>query len=203
MRKPERHGLGGSMRRFRGNGLRSCSDGGTGRRMREPRDPFDPAAHRIRLALLAYVRAEPGLRVHYTDEGNREGRTLILVHGFAASVHAWRPWIERLAPDYRLIAIDLPGHGLTEAPAGYKASLEGNAALVDALANETGVRRFVLAGNSMGGAVSLCLRDGAWRSARWACASRCRRLARQGWQGRGQTAMVRRAVQQRLGRWIT
>jgi pimeloyl-ACP methyl ester carboxylesterase len=98
---------------------------------------------------------EPGLRVHYIDEGNREGRTLILVHGFAASVHAWRPWIERLAPDYRLIAIDLPGHGLTEAPAGYRASLEGNAALVDALANETGVRRFVLAGNSMGGAVSL------------------------------------------------
>lgn len=97
----------------------------------------------------------PGLRVHYTDEGNREGRTLILVHGFAASVHAWRPWIERLALHYRLIAIDLPGHGLTEAPAGYKASLEGNAALVDALANETGVKHFVLAGNSMGGAVSL------------------------------------------------
>lgn len=98
---------------------------------------------------------QPGLRVHYTDEGNREGRTLILVHGFAASVHAWRPWIERLSPHYRLIAIDLPGHGLTEAPEGYKASLEGNAALVDALANEVGVRRFVLAGNSMGGAVSL------------------------------------------------
>jgi pimeloyl-ACP methyl ester carboxylesterase len=98
---------------------------------------------------------EPGVQIHYTDEGNREGRPLILVHGFAASVHAWRPWVERLAPEYRLIAIDLPGHGLTQTPDGYKATLEGNAALIDALANETGVRSFVLAGNSMGGAVSL------------------------------------------------
>lgn len=98
---------------------------------------------------------QPGVRVHYTDEGNREGRTLILVHGFAASTHAWRPWMQRLSADHRLIAIDLPGHGLSETPPGYRATLEGNAALVDALANETGVRRFVLAGNSMGGAVSL------------------------------------------------
>ena len=98
---------------------------------------------------------EPGLRVHYTDEGNRNGRTLIFVHGFAASVHAWRPWIERLRNDYRLIAIDLPGHGLTEAPANYRASLDMNVEIVGSLADHAGVERFVLAGNSMGGAVSL------------------------------------------------
>ena len=85
----------------------------------------------------------------------RDGRTLILVHGFAASVHAWRPWVERLSNDYRLIAIDLPGHGLTETPDGYRASLEGNAELVDKLATHLGVDHFVLAGNSMGGAVSI------------------------------------------------
>ncbi len=98
---------------------------------------------------------EPGLRVHYTDEGNANGRTLILVHGLAASVQAWRPWIQRLSADYRIVAIDLPGHGLTEAPPGYRASLDQNAALVEALANEVGAKRFVLGGNSMGGAVSL------------------------------------------------
>ncbi len=97
----------------------------------------------------------PGVRVHYTDEGNRAGRTLILVHGFAASVHAWRPWVERLGSDYRVVAIDLPGHGLTQTPDEYRATLAGNAELVDALANEIGARSFVLAGNSMGGAVSL------------------------------------------------
>ena len=61
---------------------------------------------------------EPGLVVHYTDEGKADGRTLVLVHGFAASVHAWRPWVERLDEEYRIIAIDLPGHGLTLAPKG-------------------------------------------------------------------------------------
>lgn len=97
----------------------------------------------------------PGVRVHYTDEGPRTGRAIVLVHGFAASVHAWRPWAERLSDRYRLIAIDLPGHGLTETPPGYRATLEGNAQLVDALAKELRLERFIIAGNSMGGAVSL------------------------------------------------
>jgi pimeloyl-ACP methyl ester carboxylesterase len=96
-----------------------------------------------------------GVRVHYTDEGRRGGRTLILVHGFAASVHAWRPWIDRLAGDYRLVAIDLPGHGLTQTPPDYHATIEGNAKLVEDLADHLGIDRFVLAGNSMGGAVSM------------------------------------------------
>lgn len=98
---------------------------------------------------------EPGLVIHYTDEGREDGQTLLLVHGFAASVHAWRPWAERLRDDYRLVAIDLPGHGLTEAPEGYRASLDRNADLIGMLADHVGVDRFVLAGNSMGGAVSL------------------------------------------------
>ncbi len=98
---------------------------------------------------------EPGLRVHYTEEGRPTGQTLILVHGFAASVHAWRPWIERLGSDFHLIAIDLPGHGLTDAPRDYQATIEGNVALVSKLADAAGASRFVLAGNSMGGAVAI------------------------------------------------
>jgi pimeloyl-ACP methyl ester carboxylesterase len=97
----------------------------------------------------------PGVKVHYTDEGRRDGRVIVLVHGFAASVHAWRPWTERLSDTYRVVSIDLPGHGLTETPQGYRASLEGNAQLVDALATHLSLERFILAGNSMGGAVSL------------------------------------------------
>ena len=117
--------------------------------------PFATLTQSYGLPASQTFEPSPGVRVHYTDEGNREGRTLILVHGFAASVHAWRPWIERLSTDYRLVAIDLPGHGLTETPDGYRATLEGNAALVDALAERVGAQTFVLAGNSMGGAVSL------------------------------------------------
>jgi len=107
------------------------------------------------LASSRTFEPEPGLIVHYTDEGDPEGRTLIMVHGFAASVHAWRPWVERLGQDLRLIAIDLPGHGLTAAPQDYVASMDRNAELVGKLADHVGADRFVLAGNSMGGGVSL------------------------------------------------
>lgn len=117
--------------------------------------PYDELTARYGLPTSHTFEPEPGLIVHYTDEGARERRTIILVHGFAASVHAWRPWVERLEKDYRLIALDLPGHGLTQAPADYQASMDRNAALVGKLAEHAGAQRFVLAGNSMGGGVSL------------------------------------------------
>jgi pimeloyl-ACP methyl ester carboxylesterase len=101
-----------------------------------------------------YFETPDGLRVHYLDEGPRDAPAIVLVHGFAASVHAWRPWMERLSSDYRVIALDLPGHGLTANPRGYRASLDGNVALIDQLIRHLGVERFVLGGNSMGGAVS-------------------------------------------------
>jgi pimeloyl-ACP methyl ester carboxylesterase len=117
--------------------------------------PYAELKARYGLPSSRTFEPEPGLIVHYTDEGAREGRTLVLVHGFAASVHAWRPWVERLDEEFRVIAIDLPGHGLTEAPPNYQASMDRNAELVGKLADHAGARRFVLAGNSMGGGVSL------------------------------------------------
>ncbi len=103
----------------------------------------------------AYFEPQTDVRIHYLDEGRRDGPAIILVHGFAASLYAWRPWVERLKGDYRLISLDLPGHGLTMTPKGYRASVDRNADIVDKLATRLGVSRFVLGGNSMGGAVAL------------------------------------------------
>jgi pimeloyl-ACP methyl ester carboxylesterase len=102
-----------------------------------------------------YLQADDGVRLHYTEDGNPAHPTLILVHGFAASVHAWRPWVDRLKDDYHLVALDLPGHGLTETPKNYRATIDRNVALVDALAVQVHADRFVLVGNSMGGAVAI------------------------------------------------
>jgi pimeloyl-ACP methyl ester carboxylesterase len=97
----------------------------------------------------------PGeLRIHYRDQGKRDGRPVVLVHGFAASLHAWEPWAALLGADYRIITLDLPGHGLTRAPPGYAASTDGNVAVVDELTRRLGVERSVLGGNSMGGGVA-------------------------------------------------
>ena len=101
-----------------------------------------------------YMDLEGGLRVHYRDQGKADGPTVVLVHGFAASLHAWEPWVARLSPDYRVITLDLPGHGLTRAPVGYTASQMTNVAVVDELTRRLKAERFVLGGNSMGGGVA-------------------------------------------------
>ena len=55
-----------------------------------------------------------GLPIHYRDVG--EGETIVLVHGELSSLHAWDTWVEILRQEYRVIAIDLPGSGLTGTP---------------------------------------------------------------------------------------
>ena len=54
-----------------------------------------------------------GARIHYRDEGNPLGLPLVLVHGSNASLHTWEPWVQRLGNEFRVITLDLPGHGLT------------------------------------------------------------------------------------------
>lgn len=102
----------------------------------------------------AYLDLPDGVRVHYRDQGNPNGPALVLVHGFSASLHAWEPWVERLGPTYRIVSLDLPGHGLTRAPPCYRASITGYGEVVDALAQHLQLQRFTLAGNSMGGEVA-------------------------------------------------
>lgn len=101
-----------------------------------------------------YLDLPGALHVHYRDQGRRDGPVLIMVHGFSASLHAWEPWVARLGSDYRIITLDLPGHGLTRAPEGYVAGIDGYADLVDDLAQRLGAGPYVVAGNSMGGAVA-------------------------------------------------
>jgi pimeloyl-ACP methyl ester carboxylesterase len=55
-----------------------------------------------------------GLPIHYRDVG--EGPVVVLLHGEISSLHTWDKWIETLSQDFRVIAIDLPGSGLTSAP---------------------------------------------------------------------------------------
>jgi pimeloyl-ACP methyl ester carboxylesterase len=96
--------------------------------------------------------------MHYRDQG--QGPTLLLIHGYTASLHTWEPWVERLATgdarisDYRLVSIDLPGHGLTRAPEDFEASIESLRDVVAEFVAAQNLGRFALAGSSMGGNVA-------------------------------------------------
>ena len=95
-----------------------------------------------------------GVRVHYRVQGAPGGPVVIMVHGFSASLHAWEPWVARLGRDYRIVTLDLPGHGLTRAPADYNPTTDAYADLVNDVAHRLGVGPYVVVGNSMGGAVA-------------------------------------------------
>lgn len=94
-----------------------------------------------------------GVRLHYRDVGRADGPVLVLLHGYSASSLDWQEWVERLGDRYRLILVDLPGHGLTEAPAGYEASIARMVACIAALLDALACPAVVLVGNSMGGQV--------------------------------------------------
>ena len=101
-----------------------------------------------------FMTLPDGVTVHYRDQGRRDGPPIVMVHGFAANLDAWEPWAARLGPDYRIITLDLPAHGLTTVPPDYRVSTAGQVEVVDQLTRALGVDRFVLAGNSMGGGVA-------------------------------------------------
>ncbi|UNU41887.1 alpha/beta hydrolase [Sphingopyxis sp. YF1] len=106
----------------------------------------------------SFAAGPAGQRIHYRDQGRRDAPALILLHGSNASLHTWEPLVKRLGGEYRIVTLDLPGHGLTGGTPDKDYSADGMMAAVDVVAAKLGLDHFVLGGNSMGGWV-------AWRYA--------------------------------------
>lgn len=122
--------------------------------LQRPDIPFQTLDARYASPASRFMDLPGGLHVHYRDEGRRAGPTLVLVHGYSASLQAWEPWVRALSSDYRVISLDLPGHGLTRADQGYAGGRQGYGAIIDQVATRLGAPHFTLVGNSMGGAVA-------------------------------------------------
>lgn len=92
-----------------------------------------------------------GGRVNYVDTGAvNGGPALVFVHGLGAT---WQNWLLNIPPfmdSHRVVALDLPGFGLSAMPSG-EISIAGYAKVVDALCDHLGIERTVLVGSSMGG----------------------------------------------------
>ncbi len=94
-----------------------------------------------------------GLEIHYQDVG--EGPTIVLVHGIMSSLQTWDDWVAELSKSYRVVSLDVPGFGLTGAPASIddfteEFLLNTFAKFVD----EIELEDFSLAGNSLGGYIA-------------------------------------------------
>jgi len=95
-----------------------------------------------------------GDKVAYRDEG--DGETLLLIHGMAGSSLAWREVIKPLSRDYRVIAPDLLGHGMSDKPRG-DYSLGGFAVMLRDLLDALDIPRATVIGQSLGGGIAMQL----------------------------------------------
>ncbi|MBM4363068.1 MAG: alpha/beta hydrolase [Deltaproteobacteria bacterium] len=102
-----------------------------------------------------FLKLPSGAEVHYRDEGLPGGRPVLLVHGSNASLHTWEPWVALLRDRYRLVSVDLPGHGLTGPVPSEDYSREGMARFVGELLDALGLPKVTYVGNSMGGRVGI------------------------------------------------
>ena len=95
-----------------------------------------------------------GLDVRYRDEGPREAQPLLMVHGFTSSLETWDALAENLNQDYRVIRLDLSGHGLTGPDPQSRYSNADTVAFLNDFINTLDLKNPVLIGNSLGGLVS-------------------------------------------------
>jgi len=95
-----------------------------------------------------------GTRAHVRDEGRPDAMPLVLIHGSLGSLHMWEGWVAELKDRYRLISVDLPGHGLTGGWPRGDYSIEAYSDFIEVLADALHLDRFAIAGHSMGGAVA-------------------------------------------------
>lgn len=79
--------------------------------------------------------------------------TLLLVHGAGGSHLSWRRQFDKLSDKFRVIALDLPGHGRSEGSG--EVTIPGYCRHVLDLMESLDLRNVVLCGHSMGGAVAI------------------------------------------------
>ncbi len=116
--------------------------------------PTEEIDAKYRSEASQFLSLGDGSRIHFRDQGNSSGEAIILIHGSNASLHTWEPWVALLGDDYRVVTVDLPGHGLTGRTPADDYSTDAYVAVVKALAGHLGIKQFVLGGNSMGGGVT-------------------------------------------------
>src|SRR5438874_10886686 len=87
-------------------------------------------------------------KVHYYDVGGKQDKALIFVHGWTCNADFWKDSYSAF-PGYRVIAIDLPGHGQSDKPqADY--SMAYFARSIEAVMKAAKIKQAVLVGHSMG-----------------------------------------------------
>jgi pimeloyl-ACP methyl ester carboxylesterase len=98
-----------------------------------------------------------GADVHYVDEGS--GELIVMIHGFASSLHTWNRVADELRREYRVIRLDLPPFGVTGPLRSGSGEIETMnlptyRRFIDTFLQALGISRATFIGNSLGGLIA-------------------------------------------------
>ena len=102
----------------------------------------------------SFIKDKNGLNIHVRDQGKRDGAPLILIHGGNSSLHVWEKMVTVLGDEFRLISLDLPGHGLTGANTAEDYTTLAMTEAIEDVMDALSIEKAVWVGNSFGGRVA-------------------------------------------------
>ncbi|WP_281634123.1 alpha/beta fold hydrolase [Flavobacterium luteolum] len=95
-------------------------------------------------------------KISFSDTG--KGNAIILLHGFLENKKMWKDYVDFFSEKYRVVTIDLLGHGESE-PLGYVHEMEDNANAVNEVLEHLKIEKATILGHSMGGYVGLAFAE--------------------------------------------
>src|ERR1700704_4929003 len=106
----------------------------------------------IAFVLPATAATVDGLKIHSASAGHGP-QTVIFVHGWTCDSSSWAAQVPEFSRKYRVVTVDLPGHGQSDSPADGKFTMDLFARAVEAVRAEAKADKVVLVGHSMGAPV--------------------------------------------------
>lgn len=119
------------------------------KRKRSQQSEDEPAAEATEPVASEALAGET-VKMHYMEAGS--GEPLILVHTIGQSLYTWRAVFNRLSEYYRVIAVDLLGHGYSDRPEMFGYTIEDHAESLRLFMDAKGIKSAHFIGFSMGGA---------------------------------------------------
>ena len=100
------------------------------------------------------IKSGDGIRLHVEEAGNPAGKPILFIHGYSQCRLCWKKQMNsKLTKDFRLVALDIRGHGLSDKPRDAYADSKKWADDINAVVNALGLEQPLLVGWSYGGAV--------------------------------------------------
>jgi len=97
----------------------------------------------------------PAGAIYVDDGGGKDGLPVVFLHAFAGDSSQWASQLSHLRHQRRALAVDLRGHGKSAAPRDGDYAIEAMVKDLESVVDKLEIRRFVLVGHSLGGAVAI------------------------------------------------